>query len=307
MPAVNKTTRSALSGLIPAPVAKLIIDDMQKISFVSQGIGLERMTGSTESNVFLDSAMEPEWVDEDFGEKTTSSLSTRGATLKAEELATILIISDNTLRDVNGDIVAAIRRLAPAAFMKKMDKTVLFGGMTGVNKPTTFPDGLVKQAIARGSVYQRGTGLDLADDVSNTMALVELDDYDVNIMATGNFLKASLRGLRDADGNLLYLPNLQGNDTARLYGEPLLYVNNGSWDRTKAEMLMGDKDQVRVAVWDSIAYKISQDATVVDEDGVPFSAFQRDATFVRITMRLGWQVYPRDGNVFPFAVMTPAA
>ena len=307
MPTVNKTTRSALSGLIPTAVAKLIIDDMQKISFVAQGLGLERMTGSSENSVFLDSAIEPEWVDEDFGEKPTSSISSRSTPLKAEELATILIISDNTLRDVNGDIVAAIRKLAPAAFMKKMDKTVLYGGMSGVAKPASFPDGLVKTAIARGNTIVRGTGMDLAEDVSDAMALVEDDDYIVNIMATGGHLKADLRGLRDADGRLLYLPNLQNSNTGNLYGEQLLYVNNGAWDKTKAQLLLGDRDQARVAVWDSMTYKISQDATVVDEDGVPFSAFQRDATFVRITMRLGWQVYPRDNSVFPFSVIQPPA
>ncbi len=307
MPPVNTTTRSSLSGLIPTAVSRLIIEDMQKISFVAQGLGLERMNGSSENSVFMDSAIEPDWVDEDFGEKPTSSISTRSTPLKAEELATILIISDNTLRDANGDIVAAIRRLAPEAFMRKMDKTVLYGGMTGVNKPASFPDGIVKTAIARGNTIIRGAGADLAEDVSDAMGLVEDDDYNVNIMATGNHLKKDLRGLRDANGNLLYLPNLQNNSTGNLYGEQLVYVDNGAWQRAKAEMVLGDRNAARVAIWDNMNYKISQDATVVDEDGLPFSAFQRDATFVRITMRLGWQVYPRNGSVFPFSVIQPAA
>jgi HK97 family phage major capsid protein len=306
MPPVNKTTRSALSGLIPTAVAKLIIDDMEKISFVAQGLGLERMTGSTENTVFLDSAIEPDWVDEDFGEKKTSTITSRATPMKAEELATILIISDNTLRDANGDIVAAIRKLAPKAFMKKMDKTVLYGGLSGYNKPTSFPDGLVKEAIERGNTIERGSGMDLAEDVSDMMSLVEDDEYDVNIMATGRKLRGDLRGLRDANGGLLYQPSLQAGTPNRLYDNDLLYVNNGAWDHTIAQLLAGDKEAVRVAIWEQMAYKISQDATVVDEDGVPFSAFQRDATFVRITMRLGWQWYTRDNSVFPFSVIEPA-
>ena len=84
-----------------------------------------------------------------------------------------------------------------------------------------------------GNKIEIGTNVTLDLDVSDAMALVEEDGYDVNGFAARIGIKNSLRKLRDSNGNQLYAEGVNGKE---LYSLPIEFSRNGAWDKTKAEI-----------------------------------------------------------------------
>ena len=168
------------------------------------------------------------------GVKPTSKATWTNKELIAEEMAVIVPVHENTLADTNFDIWGEIRPLVAQEFGRLLDAAVFFG----VNKPTTWLDpALVPGAIAAGNYQVRGMGdgtrFDLAADFNEAFGIVEDDEFDVNSAFTGRFLRRSLRGLRDDDGQPIYLDALRSDGgTASIYGQDLRYLTNGGWDRT---------------------------------------------------------------------------
>ena len=138
-------------------------------------------------------------------------------------------------------------------------------------------------------------------DVSDTMALVEDSGSDVNGFAAHFGIKNSLRKLRDANGNMLYV---SGTDQNELYSIPIDFSRNGSWDKKKAEIFAGDFSKALVGIRDGIDYQILTEATLqgtVDEDEKPISLAEQDLVAIKATMRLGFLVVKDSA----FAALTP--
>ena len=69
------------------------------------------------------------------------------------------------------------------------------------------------------------------------MASVEAQGLDVDGFVAGYDLKNSLRKLRDANGNQLYVQDV---DQSTLYAQPIEFCRNGAWDATKARAIAGN-------------------------------------------------------------------
>lgn len=306
------TSRTALQGFIPVPVAtKLIVEATTGESFLSQ-LDVRKMTGSVEKEVTLDGVISAGWVGVDAGEKPVGKIGSIERTLRAEEVAVILAISDNTLRDTNGDVVEAIKREGGKGIRYTVEKTLLYGGYTDYVKPAAFQDGIVKAAIAAGNVLQRGSiaGGDIADEVSGTMSLVEADGFTVTNFAVDGTLKGVLRNARDGQGGFLYQQSMLEGTPDRLYGVRTPTIDSEVWNGSKALLLAFDKRRIDVGIWTTMEFKVSTDGTLVLPDGSIFSAFQRDSTLIRINMRMGYAIRDKVvGGVtkYPAAVLTPAA
>lgn len=249
------------------------------------------------------------WVDGDTGLKKTSQQQWANKYLTAEELAVIVPVPEAFLEDVTYDLWAEVMPRITEAIGALVDAAVFFG----TSIPTSWPDSIVDGAYNAGNNYVRGSvsGQNLDVDISETMALVEGDGFDVTGFAARPRIRADLRGLRDADGQPIL-----GTDSnqSTVYGEPLAYVNNGSWEASEADLIAGDFSQGIMGIRTDIQFKILTEAALFDDSGnLVINLPQQDSVALRARFRCGYQVpnpinveQPTEANRYPFAVLNPS-
>lgn len=248
------------------------------------------------------------------GVKPTSKVSWTNKELIAEEIAVIVPVHENTLADSNFDVWGEVRPLVAQEFGRVLDAAVLFG----TNKPTTWTDpALIPGAIAAGNYQVEGSGgedttrTDLAVDFNEAFGLVEDDEFDVNLAVTGRFLRRKLRGLRDDDGQPIYLDAIRSDgSTASIYGQDLLYVKNGGWDRDVATALVGDRSKVVIGIREDVQVKLLDQATL-GTGANQINLAERDMVALRFKFRVAFATAYSTARIggqptdYPFAVITP--
>jgi HK97 family phage major capsid protein len=248
------------------------------------------------------------------GVKPTSKVSWTNKELVAEEIAVIVPVHENTLADSSFDIWGEVRPLVSQEFGRVLDAAIFFG----VNKPATWLDpALVPGAIAAGNYQVLGTGdgtadgrKDLAADINEVFGLVEDNEFDVNAAFTGRFLRRSLRGLRDDDGQPIYLDAIRSDgSTASIYGQDLRYLVNGGWDRDEAVLLAGDASKVVLGIREDVQVKLLDQATL--GTGVnQINLAERDMVALRFKFRVAYATAYSTARIggaptdYPFAVLT---
>ena len=232
--------------------------------------------------------------------KPTSKMSWKDKNLVAEEIAVIVPIHENTLADSKFDIWGQVRPLVVAEFGRVLDLAIF----QGVNKPASWTDkALIPGAIAAGNTLEATA--DVAEDFNDAFSLVENDEFDVNAVYTGRFMRSQLRGLRDSQNRPVYLDALRSDgDTSSIYGQDLFYVTNRSWDRNQAIALVGDRDAVTLGIREDVQVKLLDQATV---GGINLA--ERDMVAMRFKFRVAYATaYSTAGmaeNAYPFSVITP--
>lgn len=323
------TDRSALSGLIPEETASEIIGAMPATSAALAAFRNIAVRSKQTRVPIIDVLPEASWVEEltedgvDGSDhvKPVSTMGVSSVYVNVEPLATIVVIPDEVVEDIAAgagvDAWAQAQDLVGSAFAQKIDKAVFFG-LHGVTSPASFPDGIAVQALAAGNDVSVASVADLSVAINDAMGAVELDGFDVNALFASRAIRAQLRGLRDDNGQPIYLTGLRSDgDTEAVYGRRLTTVDNGAWTaytagppENGATMIVGDGSNVRVAIRTDMNYKILTEATVTDGANT-INLAQSDATGLRIVMRVGFQVYvPPSFEVsgagrFPFAVVRP--
>jgi HK97 family phage major capsid protein len=252
-------------------------------------------------------------ADVDIAEKPVTEMSWSTQDVLIEEAATVVVIPENVLDDAEINLWNEVQTKAAEAVACLIDQAVFFGTAPAPSPfPPSFPvGGIVGQAVAKNHDYVWGTNdaaEDLAEAWNQTMTLVEEDGYDVNQSYAARGLRGSLRGLRDANGTPLYVTNLAGGGpTDSMYGVPINYVTNGTWDPTKALAVMGDPQKAVIALRQRLTAK-RLDQAVVGDINLPM----QDALGLRLKIRLGFTVLAPKGRgqsatPFPFAVLAPKA
>ena len=232
--------------------------------------------------------------------KPTSKMSWRDKNLVAEEIAVIVPIHENTLADSKFDIWGQVRPLVVAEFGRVLDLAIF----QGVNKPASWTDAaLIPGAISAGNTLEATA--DVAEDFNDAFSLVENDEFDVNAVYTGRFMRSQLRGLRDSQNRPVYLDALRSDgDTSSIYGQDLFYVTNRSWNRNQAIALVGDRDAVTLGIREDVQVKLLDQATV---GGINLA--ERDMVAMRFKFRVAYATaYSTAGmaeNAYPFSVITP--
>lgn len=232
--------------------------------------------------------------------------------LEAEEIAGIVVIPENVIDDAEPEfnLWAEIRPRIVEAVGVTLDAAVFFG----TNAPASWPDGLVPAAIAAGNVFVEGaSGVDIAEDINQTIALVEDDGFDVTDAYARRRLRAQLRGLRDDNNQPIIQSPTAGSNVPSLYGADLQWVTNGAWNDAVAKLLVGDPNYAILGLRQDITYKFLTEASVtMIVEGVPtlISLAENDLIGLRFKMRVGFQtaeVPTRDGgsDAYPFAVLQP--
>jgi len=314
--ATNAILRTDAEALIPEQVAREIIQGVPQYSAVMQlATRLPNMTAKQKRMPVLNSLPMAYFVNGDTGRKHTTKVDWKNKYLEAEEIAVIVPIPEAVLDDAEYDIWGQIRPRIEAAFGEVFDAAVLYG----TNKPSTWPDGIVTQAEAKGKVVTLGTGNDLYDDImgeGGVIDLVERSGFMVNGHVAAVSMRAKLRGLRDADGQPIFKATMQEGTRYQLDGERMIFPLNGSIDPTKSLMISGDWSQLVYAIRQDITYKMLTEAVIQDPvtGEIVYNLAQQDMVALRCVMRLAWQIpnpvnqLDRDENTrFMFAVLKPAA
>lgn len=309
----NAITRTDLSGLIPEPVTKEIIQGVAQGSAVLQmGRRLPNMASKTQSMNVLDMLPTAYWVDSDTGVKRATKMAWAKKRIIAEELAVIVPIPEAVVNDSDYDIWGEVRPRLVEAFGQKVDEAVLFG----VDKPTSWRDSIYDTAQKAGAVVN-STGDIFTDllSVDGVIAKVEESGFPATGIMGAVKMRAVLRGLKDATGQPVFKSDMQGSTQYALDGIPLTFPMNGAFDFEKALMIAGDFSQLVYAIRQDVTYKILDQATIIDPatKEVIYSLAQQDMIALRAVMRLGWEI-PNPINAFqpdnekrcPFAVYAPA-
>lgn len=284
----------------PATEKSAALSAFRKITMTAGTARMPVLSAIPTAGWVKDSATDPD------GAKPTTGLRWEDKELVAEEVACIVPIPENVLDDSRFDIWAEVRPLVATEFARVLDAAVLFG----TNKPATWTSpALVPGAAAAGNVVTESDDGDLADDFNSAFAYVENDDFDVNAAFTGRFLRAELRGLRDKNGQPIYLDSLRSDGvTSMVYGQDLYYVGNRVWDKAAATALVGDANAAVLGIRQDMQVKLLDQATV---GGINLA--ERDMVALRFKFRVGFAVaFSAPGaknptKTFPFAIIKPGA
>ena len=312
MPNNNIITRTDAEALIPVEESKEIITAVRQSSAaLSLMRKLPNMTAKQRTLPVLSSLPVAGFVNGDNGLKAVSAAAWDKKIITAEEIAVIIPIPEAVLDDAQYDVWAELKPSIVEAFGKVIDSAIFFS----VNKPTSWENGIVTSAIAKGNVITRSNVSDIVQDINLLMGKVEEDGFDVTGFAGDISNKSSLRGLRDQNGGLLFQPSLTADTPSTLYAQPINYVKNSSWDKTQALLVGGDFSQAVYAIRQDMTYKILDQAVISDGDGrIIYNLAQQDMVALRCVMRLGWQLpnpvtalNPDGTTRYPFAVLAPQA
>lgn len=254
--------------------------------------------------------------DDNTSRKPVTTQGWEDRNLVAEEIAGIVLIPENVIDDAEPefDLWAEIRPRIVEAVGVTLDAAVFFGVGTPASWTTEGALGIVPQAVAAGNVYVEGTsGVDIAEDINQTLALVEDDGYDATDAYARRRLRAQVRGLRDDNGQPIIQRPTEGSNVPSLYGADLNWVNNGSWVDADAKLIVGDPSYAILGLRQDITYKFLDQASVtVTIAGTPtlISLAERDLVGLRFKMRVAFQTAQsptKDGgdDAFPFAVLQP--
>lgn len=272
--------KDELSGFVPVEQAKDIMKDVARGSSILRLSKVTDMESDTKKYPVMTEGPGAYWVGE--GERIqTSKAGWIYPELKAKKLAVIIPVTKEKLNDTVINVFEELKEPIAEAFYKAFDAACIFG----TNSP--FTSNIMKCIENSGNTIELGTNgegkLDL--DVSDAMALVEDEGYDVNGFVAKNGIKNSLRKLRDANGNQLFAEGVNGKE---FYSEPIEFSRNGAWDKTKAEIIGADWNKSLVGIRQGIEYEILKEATLegtVDADGKPISLAEQDMIAIKATMR----------------------
>lgn len=248
--------------------------------------------------------------------KPVSRIAWEGVTLKAETLACIVTISEETLADTEDfgiQVVPTISDQVVDAFYQALDATAFFG----VDSPWANFTGIVAGATAAEAVVQwDGTpGLSFYNAVSDAMSKVENSGFIPNAIVGAPSLRSAFR---NSITNLGVLTAEQGEVGAL----PKHYDYTGGFIDSTAFAIVGDFNYLVYAFREDMSMKLLTEATIKDGER-EYNLAQQDMIGFRFKMRLGMalpnpvaRVSAQDGSQntlkrgaksYPFAVITKAA
>lgn len=308
--------RSALSGLIPEPVTREIMQGaIAESAVLRMGRRLANMSSKTQTINVLDALPSAYFVNgEATGDgagdafKQTTKMAWDKKKLYAEEIAVIVPIPEAALDDADYDIWGEVKPRLTEAFGKVIDAAILFG----TNKPSTWRTGVVPAAVAAGN------GVPISSDIfsdimgeNGLIAKVELDGFNPNGVMSAIQMRGKLRGLKDTTGQPIFKSDMQGSTRYGLDGMDMYFPMNGAFDPAQAQMIVGDWSQLVYAIRQDMTFKIFTEGVIQDPTtkAITYNLMQNDMVALRAVMRLGWEIanpvnaYNVDkADPFPFSV-----
>lgn len=311
--ATSITSRSDAEAIIREQVVSTIFQEAPKQStFMSMARKLPNMTSNQTRMRVLDFLPTAYWVDGDTGMKQTTRQAWDNVYINAAELAVIVPIPEAVLDDAEFDIFGEITPRVNEAIGMRVDDAIIFGG----NRPANWPNDIITLARQAGNNVAVGSNPDyynllLGED--GVISKVEEDGF----MATGALasmsMRAKLRGIRATDGSLIFKSDMQGPTNYSLDGAPLYFPQNGAYDSSIAQLIVGDFKQAVYSIRQDITVKILDQGVIQDpvSKEIVYNLAQQDMVALRIVFRMGWAL-PRPATRMdenrvgcPFAYLEP--
>lgn len=247
--------------------------------------------------------------------KQTTEQAWENKYINAEEMAAIVVVPESVLDDAEFDVWTSVKPKIVEAIGAKIDFSTLFGE-SGVNVPAAWPDGLFVQMPASHKIAETG---DLYEDIlgeGGVLAAFEEDGYFTSGHIAALRMRSKLRGMKDENGNLIYIQDMTSVTPYQLDGTPLRFPRNGAFDPTTAQLLSGDFKQLVWAVRRDVRFEIFTTGVITTDANPPVithNLLQEDLIALRVTFLMGWQlpnpinrIQPDADERFPFAALVPA-
>lgn len=312
--AVHITNRADAEAIIREQVVSTIFQDAPKQStFMSMARKLPNMTSNQTRMRVLDFLPTAYWVEGDTGMKQTSKQAWDNVYINAAELAVIVPIPEAVLDDAEFDIFGEITPRVNEAIGQRVDSAIIFGA----NRPANWQNDIVTLARQAGNNVAVGSNPDyynLLLGENGVISKVEEDGY----MATGALaamtMRAKLRGVRATDGSLIFKSDMQGSTNYALDGAPMYFPQNGAYDNSIAQLIVGDFKQAVYSIRQDITVKILDQGVIQDPSTkeIVYNLAQQDMVALRIVFRMGWALpnpatrMDEDRVGCPFAYLEPA-
>lgn len=301
-------TKSNVEALLEPQIANGIIEGViAKSAVLSKFNRLPNMSTNKTKMKVLDALPMAYWVGKtNNGRKQLTTMAWDNKFITAEEIAVIVPIKEDLLDDVSVDLWGTIKPRVEEAFGKKIDDAVLLG----VDRPEGFRVDLLTSILNAGASVTQGSGETLYSAVNNAMAKVEESGYNPTGIIGGVDIKSKFRMLLDTSGQPVVGTEI-GDLVKNAY-----YVTNGTWDKSKSQMIVGDFTQAVYAIRQDITYKLLDQAVIQDPatGNILYNLAQEDMVALRVVMRLGWEIpnpinalNPDEATRFPFASLAPAS
>jgi HK97 family phage major capsid protein len=322
MPFNNLISRTDAQALVPEQVS---YDLLQMLPSESAAMTLFRhlqMSTNVTRMPVISALPAAYFVNGDTGLKQTTEVDWTNKFLNVEEIAAIVPIPEAVLDDQSYDVWGSIKPLIANAIGRTLDAAVFFAA----NKPASWPNAIVTDAVTAGQTVTRGTNAAAAGgivgDFSDLFATVEASGYDVNGLIAATTYKGILRQARATTGeSLLGFGEVSQNS---VFGVDAHYPMRGLWPTPgagSAEAIVGDFTQGILGLRQDITYKVLDQAVIQAADGsIQFNLAQQDMVALRVVFRSAFQVAntinydkPTDptaaigsGSRYPWAVLRHA-
>lgn len=311
MPIVD---RQAAEALIQEQLIETIQQDTPKQSvFMQLARKLPNMTSKQTRVPVLDMLPMAYWVNGDNGFKQTSEQAWDNVFLTAEELAVIVPVPEAVIDDASFDIMGEIQPRVVEAIGQRVDSAIIFG----VNRPAGWPADIITRARQAGNNVAPGSGTDYYNLIMGENGLIDRVEKSGR-MVTGAVsamgMRAKLRSIRTDSGQPIFKSDMQGSTQYALDGAPMYFPQNGSFDTSVAQLVVGDWSQAVYAIRQDITVKILDQGVIQNPTTkeIQYNLAQQDMIALRVVFRMGWALpnpatrMDSDRVTCPFAYLEPA-
>lgn len=310
----NMISRQEAEALIQEQLINTIQQEAPKQSvFMSLARKLPNMTSKQTRIPVLDMLPMAYWVNGDTGYKQTSNQAWDNVYLTAEELAVIVPIPEAVVADASFDILGEVQPRILEAIGQRVDSAVIFGA----DRPANWRADIITTARQAGNNVAPGGSPDYFDLImgeGGVIAKVEESGRMVTGALSSMSMRSKLRGLKGTDGHPIFKSDMQGATQYALDGAPMYFPQNGAFDQSVAQLIVGDFSQAVYAIRQDVTVKLL-DQGVIQDPGtkeIIYNLSQQDMIALRVVFRMGWALpnpatrLDADRLSCPFAYLEPA-
>lgn len=306
-------SREQAEALIQEQLINTIQQDTPKSSvFMGMARKLPNMTSKQTRMPVLDMLPMAYWVTGDTGFKQTSEQAWDNVYLTAAELAVIVPIPEAVLDDASFDILGEVQPRVVEAIGQRVDSAVIFG----INRPSDWDLDIISRARQAGNNVSVGSTPDYYDLImgeNGVIAKVEEDGYMATGVISAMGMRAKLRGLKTEYGQPIFKTDMQGSTQYALDGAPMYFPDNGSFDNSVCQMIVGDFKRAVYAIRQDITVKILDQGVIQNPTTkeIVYNLAQQDMIALRVVFRMGWALpnpatrVDEDRVGCPFAYLEP--
>lgn len=306
--------RADAEALIQEQLVAAIVQDQPKNSiFLQLARRLPNMTSGQTRMRVLDALPLAYWVDGDTGMKQTSKQAWADVYINAAELAVIVPIPEAVLDDASVDIMGEVQPRVLEAIGQRVDAAAIFGN----NRPANWQLDIVTAARQAGNNVAPGANPDYFDLLlgeNGVISAVEAGGRMINGAVAAMGMRAKLRGIKGEDGHPIFKSDMQGPTQYALDGAPMYFPQNGGFDQSKAQLIVGDWSQAVYAIRQDVTVKILDQGVIQDPTTkeIVYNLAQQDMIALRVVFRMGWALpnpatrMDEDRVSCPFAYLEPA-